>query len=64
VLKLLNESIYLQHIDCNFLFYYSCLLIIIYNAMNSKKRHIIQYKGLVGSQRFIVLSEVYAITKK
>jgi hypothetical protein len=32
--------------------------------MNSKKRHTIQYKYLVGPQRSIALSEVYAITKK
>jgi hypothetical protein len=31
--------------------------------MYSKKRHTIQYKGLVGPQRSIALSEVYAIIK-
>jgi hypothetical protein len=37
VLKHLNESVNLQNIDCNFLFYYSFLSIILYNAMNSKR---------------------------
>jgi hypothetical protein len=56
--------VHLQHLDFNFLFYNLCLLIIIYNALNSKKGQIIQYKGLAGPQRSIALSEVYALTRK
>jgi hypothetical protein len=62
---------HLQPLDFNFLFYYFCLLINIYNALNfflkkkkKKKRQFIQYKGLAGPQWSIALSEVYALTKK
>jgi hypothetical protein len=35
--NILNGSVHLQPLDLNFLFYYFCLLINIYNALNLKK---------------------------
>jgi hypothetical protein len=60
----LKGSVHLKQIDCNFLLYYFCLIINLYNAMNFNKRHTIQSKGLVDPQWTIAFSEVYVITKK